>query len=136
MYRWQKSKLRNLVVALALVGALGCSAAKDIARDGSRAVHEKNWDAAVFHYLQAVTEDPGNIEYQMQLRRARQKASQQHLAKGLTMRDMGRLHSARDELQMAVQLDPANQFSEQVLESVKKDIEDIVQRILDNIEVP
>ncbi len=123
MYRWQKNSLARLGVVLALVGAIGCSAAKETASDGKQAVVNENWDAAVFYYLQAVTEDPQNVEYRMQLGRARQKASQAHFKKGMTLREMGRLHSARDELQMAVQLDPVNQFAEQFLLEVQSEIE-------------
>ena len=120
MYRCQKDRLARLGVVLALVGAIGCSAAKETANDGEQAVINENWDAAVFYYLQAVTEDPQNVEYRMQLGRARQKASQAHFRKGMTLREMGRLHSARDEIQMAVQLDPVNQFAEQFLDEVHR----------------
>jgi general secretion pathway protein D len=106
-----------------LAGLLGCSTAQETAHDGEKAVEQQNWDAAVYHYLEAVTDDPGNIEYRMQLGRARQKASQAHLRKGLMLGDMGRLHDARNELRMAAELDPVNQFAEQALEKVQEELE-------------
>ncbi len=123
MFRWHKSNVKTMVPALVLVGLMGCSTAKQTAHDGVKAVEQRNWDAAVYHYLEAVTEDPGNVEYRMQLTRARQKASQTHLHKGLMLRDMGRLHDARNELRMATELDPVNQFAEQALDRVIEDLE-------------
>jgi len=102
---------------------MGCSTAQETAHDGSKAVKEQNWDAAVYYYLEAIAEDPGNVEYKMQLTRARQKASQAHLRKGLMLLEMGRLHDARNELRMATELDPVNQFAEQALEKVMEDLE-------------
>jgi len=115
--------LRWALLFVLLAGTLGCSAAKEIAHEGEDAVANRNWDAAVFHYLQALTEDPSNIEYRMQLGRARQKASQEHFAKGVSLRGMGQLYKARDELEMATQLDPTNQYVAQTLAEVQKDIE-------------
>ena len=123
MFRWHKSNVKAGGLALVLIGLLGCSTAKETASDGAKAVEKQNWDAAVYHYLEAVTEDPGNIEYRMQLTRARQRASQAHLRKGIMLREMGRLHDARNELEMAAQLDPVNQFAEQELEKVREDLE-------------
>ena len=123
MFRWQKNRLKTMTPVLALVALMGCSTAQKAEHEGVRAVEEQNWDAAVYHYLEALSEDPGNIESKMQLTRARQKASQAHLRKGLMLLDMGRLHDARNELRMATELDPVNQFAEQALEKVVEDLE-------------
>ena len=123
MFRWHKNRLKTMAPVLALVALMGCSTAKETAHDGAKAVEEQNWDAAVYFYLEALADDPGNVEYRMQLTRSRQKASQAHLRKGLMMRDMGRLHDARNELRMATELDPVNQFAEQALERVLEDLE-------------
>jgi len=110
------------VVAL-MIGALGCTTAKQTADEGEDAFKHQNWDAAVYHYLQALAEDPENVEYKMQLAFARQKAAQKHFDNGMMLRKLGRLLSARNELQMAVQLDPSNQYAEQVLEEVIEEME-------------
>ena len=123
MFRWHKNKVKAMAPVLALVALMGCSTAKETAHDGAKAVVQQNWDAAVYYYLEAIAEDPGNVEYKMQLTRARQKASQAHLRKGLMLLDMGRLHDARNELRMATELDPVNQFAEQALERVVEDLE-------------
>ena len=110
------------VVAL-MVGAVGCSTAKQTADEGEDAFKHRNWDAAVYHYLQALAEDPENVEYKMQLAFARQKAAQKHFDNGIMLRKLGRLLAARNELQMAIQLDPSNQYAEQVLEDVIEEME-------------
>jgi general secretion pathway protein D len=106
-----------------LLGAVGCSTAKQTASEGDDAFKHQNWDAAVYHYLQALAEDPENIEYKMQLAFARQKAAQKHFDNGIMLRKLGRLLAARNELQMAVQLDPANQYAEQILEDVIEEMQ-------------
>jgi len=126
VYRCLKISSRVLAtltaVALTVV-AVGCSTAKQTADEGEDAFKHQNWDAAVYHYLQALAEDPENVEYKMQLAFARQKAAQKHFDNGMMLRRLGRLLSARNELQMAVQLDPSNQYAEQILEDVIEEME-------------
>jgi general secretion pathway protein D len=111
-----------MLVAL-MMGVVGCSTAKKTADEGEEAFKHQNWDAAVYHYLQALAEDPDNVEYKMQLAFARQKAAQKHFDNGVMLRKLGRLLAARNELQMAVQLDPANQYAEQLLNEVIEEME-------------
>jgi len=133
VYRWQKTNQRSgLVVALLGIVVLvafagGCSSAKQTAHDGDDAFVKENWDAAVYFYLEALAEEPDNVEYKLNLTFARQKASTQHFQRGTMLRQLGRLKAARDELQMAVQLDPTNQFAEQLLGRVIEEI-DILSR--------
>jgi general secretion pathway protein D len=115
-------KAAVLGVAVLAVVAGGCSSATRTAGEGDEAFKQENWDAAVYHYLQALAEDPGNVEYKLNLTFARQKASAEHFRRGTMLRELGRLTAARDELQMAVQLDPTNQFAEQLLGQVVDEI--------------
>ncbi|TFG39587.1 MAG: type II secretion system protein GspD, partial [Candidatus Aminicenantes bacterium] len=64
-----------------------------------------------------------NMEYKLNLTFARQKASARHFQRGTMLRELGRLKAASDELQMAVQLDPTNQFADQMLGRVQEEIE-------------
>ena len=126
MYRCLRSNPHILVFVVAvslMMGVVGCTTAKKTANEGEDAFKNQNWDAAVYHYLQALAEDPENIEYKMQLTFARQRAAQKHFQNGLAMRKLGRLMVARDELQMAVQLDPTNQYAEQILADVQEEME-------------
>ena len=125
MYRWQKN--RSLGVPIAVLGlmfaiASGC-ATQQTASEGKRAMEQENWDAAVYKYLELVSKEPGNPEYRIGLRRARQKASQEHFQRGLAFRQMGRLAAARDEMEMAIQLDPTNQYAEEILDDVRQELE-------------
>jgi len=126
VYRCLKISSRffaTMTVVALMVGAVGCSTAKQTADQGEDAFKHQNWDAAVYHYLQALAEDPENVEYKMQLAFARQKAAQKHFDNGMMLRKLGRLLAARNELQMAIQLDPSNQYAEQVLEDVIEEME-------------
>ena len=77
-----------------MMGAVGCSTAKQTADEGEDAFKHQNWDAAVYHYLQALAEDPENVEYKMQLAFARQKAAKKHFDNGIMLRKLGRLLAA------------------------------------------
>jgi len=129
VYRWQKTNYGNQIAAAALgllvlvAFAGGCSSAKQTAGDGEDAFAKGDWDAAVYFYLQALAEDPDNTEYKLNLTFARQKSSARHFQRGTMLRELGRLKASRDELQMAVQLDPTNQFAEQLLQRVSEEIE-------------
>jgi general secretion pathway protein D len=104
------------------LGLMGCSTATKTGNAGEEAFDSQNWDAAVYHYLQALAEEPDNVDYKMQLAFARQKAAQKHFQNGVAMQNLGRLLAARNELQMAVQLDPTNQYAEQLLNQVTEEM--------------
>lgn len=125
MYRWLKSKTRCFAVVaigLILAGAAGCSTSRT-EKQSKEAVNHQNWDAAVYHFLELLAKEPDNVEYMIGLKRARQKAGQDHFQRGLALRNIGQLAAARAELEMSVQLDPTHQYAEQVLEDVERDIE-------------
>jgi general secretion pathway protein D len=111
-----------VAAALMLMTAVGCSTSRT-AKEGKKASSRENWDAAVYHYLELVAKDPENVEYRIGLTRARQKAAQEHFQRGLALRQMGQLMVARNEIEMALQLDPTHQYAEQVLEDIEKEIE-------------
>ncbi len=120
-------RIRLFSAALALCALVtfagGCSSAQQTASDGEKAFEAENWDAAVYFYLQALAVEPDNTEYKLNLTFARQKASARHFQRGTMLRELGRLKAARDELQMAAQLDPTNQFAAQLLRRVQEEIE-------------
>ncbi len=125
MYHWQTRRSRTFLRIAALgMGLLisGC-ATQRVARQGEKAMKRGNWDGAVYYYLEALSSDPDNVEYKMALIRARQKAAQEHFRRAMTLKQLGKLIPARDELRMAVELDPTHQFAEQELRQVEQDIE-------------
>jgi general secretion pathway protein D len=108
-----------VVCALALAGALaGCASYRN-SRQAEIASLKGDWDEAVVKYLQAVENDPGNIEYRAALLRAKVKASQGHFETAKRFQEAGVLDRAMIELQQAVQLDPTNQYAEAELDNVR-----------------
>jgi general secretion pathway protein D len=73
-------------------------------------IHEqkKEWDAALQYYEQALSEDPGEILYQMAATKVRFQAAQAHIDKGLKLRSQGQLGEALVELQKAYAINPGS----------------------------
>ncbi len=129
MYRWLRTETRSfrwLVVVALAAAAAGCASSR-VAREASDAVEHRNYDAAVYYYLQAVAEEPDNVQYRLELIRARQRAAQEHFKLGTTFKKLGNLTSARQELLLASQLDPTHEFALQELEEVQADL-DVLSR--------
>jgi general secretion pathway protein D len=112
---------------LLLLLAAGCATTQQAASKGKEAIEQRNWDAAVYYYLEALAREPDNLQYRMALIRARQKASQEHFSRGVALRELGRLIPAQREMEMAVQLDPTNQYAEQELAKLVRDLEILSQ---------
>ena len=55
---------------------------------GKQAELKKDWDTALDFYEQALSEDPGDVGYQIAAGGARFQASQAHLDRGLKIRSM------------------------------------------------
>jgi len=113
---------RAAVLGALLAVAFGC-ATQQAEHDGKQAVKQENWDAAVYHYLELVAKHPDEVEYRIGLRRARQNAANVHFQRSMALRQIGRVVEARDEMEMAVQLDPSHQFAQQVLEDLQQEVE-------------
>ncbi len=127
MFPWQRSSVAaGLVIVVGLMVLGGCTTQRTVDK-GAEAMRQKNWDAAVYFYLEALARDPGNTQYQMALTFARQKAANQHFERGQKLRELGRLAAARDEIQMAVQLDPTQQYAQQILDQLDKEMEVLSQ---------
>ncbi len=121
------SWLKLFVMIVVVLTCAGCATQHQRVDKGKEAMEVGNWDAAVYYYLEALTIEPANITYKNALARARQKASQEHFSRGAKLQEINRLFEARDELYMAVQLDPTNQFAAQLLGKVTEDIEILSQ---------
>ena len=114
--------LRVAGVLLAVVGLLSSCSTYRYTRRANEAIRTQNWDAAVYYYLEALTQDPGNVRYRMELQRVRLKAAEVHFRHGMNFKEAGELQRAQTELQLAVQLDPTNQYAEVELKKVRKDL--------------
>jgi general secretion pathway protein D len=119
--------LRVAGVLLAVVGLMSACSTYRYTRRANEAIRTKNWDAAVYYYLEALTQDPGNVRYRMELQRVRLKAAEEHFRRGMSFKEAGELQRAQTELQLAVQLDPTNQYAEVELKKVRKDLAVLLQ---------
>ena len=115
-------RVRVVGLLLALVGLLASCSTYKYTRRAEEAMRLQNWDAAVYYYLEALAQDPGNIKYKMELARIRMKAAEAHFRRGMAFKEAGALERAQSEFQMAVQLDPTHQYAEQELVKVRKDL--------------
>lgn len=114
---------RRMTVPLLLLLVLlpACATYKQT-RQASQAVALENWDAAVYHYMEALAIDPTNPRLRMELQRSRMRAGEQHFRLGLRFRDANDLQRAEQELSLAVQLDPTHQYAEVELAKVRKEL--------------
>lgn len=119
--------LRVAGLLLAVVGLLSSCSTYRYSRRASEAIRTENWDAAVYFYLEALTQDPGNVRFKMALQRMRLKAATEHFRRGMGFKEAGELQRAQAELQLAVQLDPTNQYAEVELAKVRKDLSVLLQ---------
>ena len=118
---------RETLVLLLILGALpGCQTYRH-SRQASEAVALQNWDAAVYHYLEATALDPTNPRLRMELQRARLRAGEEHFRLGMRFRGANELRRAEQEFTLAVQLDPTHQYAEVELRKVRKELEILAQ---------
>ena len=115
------TRVRALVL-LSVAIASSCATYR-YERQARQAVRLENWDAAVYYYLEALARDPANVTFKMGLQRARLKASENHFKRGMAFKQSNELQRARTELELAVQLDPTQQYAQVELEKVRKDLE-------------
>jgi general secretion pathway protein D len=107
---------------LVIVGLLSACSSYRYTRRATDAMKADNWDAAVYFYMEALAQDPGNAKLKMELQRVRLKAAQEHFQRGMHFKDAGELRRAQAELELAVQLDPTQQYAEMELQKVRKDV--------------
>lgn len=82
---------------------------------GEGRAHEekREWDAALDAYEKALSEDPGEIVYQMAAEKARFQAAQNHVNEGLKIRSKGLLGDALLEFQKAYTINPTSAVAQQ-----------------------
>src|SRR5260370_16786258 len=112
--------MNRLKTAVALLLIAGC-ASFNAYEKGRSAEKVKNWDEAVIQYTKALDIDPDNMRYRINLQRAKLEASRNHFEKGKTLRaaslsakgepQLRLLQLAASELEVAVKLDPTNQYA-------------------------
>jgi general secretion pathway protein D len=110
-----------LLVALAVVPWAGCAAHRAY-RSGQSEAKKGNWDLAVARLTKALAESPDNITYKIALENARIQASRYHVDLARKQREAQDLDKAAEELQIAVNYDPANKSASDDLAIVREKI--------------
>jgi len=81
--------------------------------EGRTHEEKKEWDAALEAYEKALSEDPGELTYQMAAQKARFETSAMHISNGVKIRAQGQLGEALLEFQKGYALSPASSVAEQ-----------------------
>jgi len=123
---------KSLAILVWLAALAGCLAVPVAARtrkgdkflaQGKDREVRKDWDGALDFYQKALSEDPGDPGYQLEVHQARFQASQAHVAQGLKLRKEGSLAPALLEFQKAYGLDPSSSVAEQEIKTTVQMIE-------------
>jgi general secretion pathway protein D len=92
--------------------------------EGRAHEEKREWDPALEAYEKALSEDPGEIVYQMAAQKARFEASAMHVTNGVKVRAQGQLGEALLEFQKGFALSPSSSVAEQEILRT----EDMIQR--------
>ncbi len=107
---------KYLLVVLA-IAASGCAA--HALRQAKMADDLRDYDVAVANYMKVLRTHPNNTEALQGLERAKLRASEAHLLQGRRLTGQGRTQDAVLELQIAVELNPANTAAEKDLRAAR-----------------
>ena len=91
--------------------------------EGRAHEEKKEWDAALADYEKALSEDPGDINYQMAAQKARFEDSAMHITVGTRIRSQGQLGEALLEFQKGFALNPSSTLAEQEIIRTQQMIE-------------
>ena len=96
----------------------GCAATNTF-RTGSEAAAAGKWDEAVVHLQKACSLEPHNVEYKMELLKAKAKSAAVHFDRGRTLLKNGEYDPAILEFQIALALDPSSKKVELAIVEAK-----------------
>ena len=104
----------------------GCAAGAAF-RKGEEAARDRDWDAAVLHYRQALQADPDRPEYRIAFERAMQAASRAHLEAARQAEAREDLAAAVREYRRAVEYDAGNQMAAAKAAELERTIRDRIE---------
>jgi general secretion pathway protein D len=110
--------------ALALLAVLASCGARSELDLGKRSALASDWDRAVAHYEAAQRRHPENLEVRILLQRARIEASRLHLSRARNYREASELEPAAAEIELAIELDPTNEYAREELGEIRRGIVD------------
>ena len=115
---WRQRITRTPIFLLVFIIA-GCAAGRGAYNRGIEAELSRDYDQALTHYEDALSEKPGDIEYRLKVQQARFAAAFHHFENGRRALEAGNLEIARAEFQRAQLLDPTNDMAETELGRVE-----------------
>ena len=120
---------RTLQPAVLLIAAIllaGCAAGAAF-RKGQDAARDRDWDAAVLHYREALQADPDRPEYRIAFERAMLAASQAHIQAAREAEAREDLAAAVREYRRAVEYDAGNQMAAAKAAELERTIRDRIE---------
>jgi general secretion pathway protein D len=113
----------RLAAILLLAAVLAGCATSSALRSGKNAELAQDYDRAVVEYTRALQQDPEDRDARFGLERSRPLAAQSHFTRGRRYHAMGRLNEALVELELAAELNPTDPNVEQLLTSVRTQLQ-------------
>ncbi|MEK7851350.1 MAG: FecR domain-containing protein, partial [Deltaproteobacteria bacterium] len=121
-------KLAALLASCLLILA-GCAAEQSF-KKGTKSAATGNADEAVLHYQKALSLEPDNLEYRIELEKARTAAALKHYAKGEEYLKDKKYDAAEIEFQISLLMDPTFRKAEYAVTQVRtlKDSDDYYKK--------
>lgn len=121
-------KLVALLASCLLILA-GCAAEQSF-KKGTKSAATGNADEAVLHYQKALSLEPDNLEYRIELEKARTAAALKHYARGEEYLKENKYDAAEIEFQISLLMDPTFRKAEYAVTQVRtlKDSDDYYKK--------
>src|SRR3989337_1187605 len=131
MRRWEDEKIRGkagflnfsisqLLILLVLTFSLAGCAANKAFKEGGKTAAGGDADGAVLHYQKALSLEPNNLSYRIELEKARSIAAMKHFSTGNGYLKENKYDAAEMEYQIALLMDPSVRKAEQMITQVRK----------------
>ena len=131
MRRWEDEKIRGkagflnfsisqLLILLVLTFSLAGCAANKAFKEGGKTAAGGDADGAVLHYQKALSLEPNNLSYRIELEKARSIAAIKHFSTGNGYLKENKYDAAEMEYQIALLMDPSVRKAEQMITQVRK----------------
>jgi general secretion pathway protein D len=121
--------VRRRLIALLVVTVLvsGCAAGRAF-RKGKDAARSGDWDTAVQRFTEALQANPDSAEYKIELERAMQNASRDHITKARDLELKDQLDASLIEYKKAVEMDPSNRLAATRAAELERTIRDRIEK--------
>ena len=130
--RVRRSIRLTVSLALTLLVTAGCAAGRQAYKRGIEAELVRDYEEALTQYQEALSENPGEIEYRLKVEQSRFNAAFEHFENGRRALDAGEPDAAALEFTRALELDPTHDLARVELERT----EALIQAGVEVTEIP